>query len=103
MPPNTLEALVLSGAIGLAIGTFLYIRKPSMVRKTPKPLPNPADQVAARLRAVVPDELIEAIEVDLENPRSPIALELAREPTAEEQQKINRACSRAVADLLSDG
>lgn len=96
-----LEAFILSGAVGLAVGTWLYVRRPLVVRKRTDWRRTPADEVAARLRAVVPDDLVESIEVDLTDRANPIALELSRDPTAEEQERINRACSRAVADLLA--
>lgn len=97
-----LEALILSGAVGLAVGTYLYLRRPPIVCRRDPRARTPAEEVAARLRAVVPDELIESIEVDLDDRANPIALELAREPTPEERAKIDRACSRAIADLLAD-
>ena len=100
MDQGTLEALILSGAAGIAVGTFLYYRRPAMVTKTTRPPRNPSEEVAARLRAVVPDELIESIEVDLQDPANPIALELSRDATPDEKRKINQACTRALADLL---
>lgn len=100
MDQGTLEALILSGAAGIAVGTFLYYRRPAIVTKKTRPPRNPSEEVAARLRAVVPDDLIESIEVDLQDPSNPIALELSRDATPEEKTKINRACTRALADLL---
>ena len=94
------ESIIISGAVGLGIGTWLYLKQPSWVQKKRRPARNPAEEVAARLRAVVPDELIESIEVDMENRAQPIALELAREPTPDEQTKINTACNRAIRDLV---
>ena len=100
LDPSMLELIVLSGGVGFAVGTYLYLKRPAwLFKRTPQPR-SPAEEVAARLRAVVPDELIESIEVDLDDPRNPIALELSREPNDEERRKIDLACSRALKDLI---
>ena len=98
-----LEAILLSGAVGFAVGTLLYLKKPTWLRRGGALRPrSPAEEVEARLRAVVPDELVESIEVDLTDERNPIALELSRDPSDEERRKIDTACSRAIRELIAE-